>query len=202
MSKRKSEKTPFDVTEFIRQGKQDLEVAVSSLLETKAAPAQPQPRDTSVLAAKEQQLAASRPGIRIAALRTLGRQGEQSVFDLYTDALKLAVDLIASPESVSSGARFDCNFQLVDYSTGRARVDVWSRDLKVQWGHDFWISLGNNSGPDLQQHTTPAKWRLVPGLYIFRALVEFGRSVVYSPATAVAIRVSDSNARGEQWHRA
>jgi hypothetical protein len=201
MSNPKREKTPFDVAGFIQRGKQDLEPAVATLLETKALPAPARPAEDIAGVSRQQPVPASRAEIRIVALRTLGQQGEQSVFEMHADALKLAVDLTASHESVSSEMRFDCSFQLVDYSTGRVRVEMWSRNLKVQWGHDFWISLGNNSGQDPRQFTTPAKWGLDPGLYIFRALVESGRSVVYASATEVGIRVFDSQAKREHWHR-
>ncbi len=186
MSKRKSPKTPFDVGDFIKSSEQDLGSAVESLLESKTgSPAAPQ---------EERSSSAIQPAVSVRRMLTLSQHGEQSMFLVDSDALKLVIDLTAAHELVNADARFHANFQLVDYSTGLVHVNHWSENLTLQWGHEFWISLGSNEGPDPSHYTTPAKWGLVPGLYIFRSLIEFGRTVVYSPAKEIAIRISAPHA--------
>jgi len=193
MSKRKREQKPFDVGDFIRPGGQALDTAVNSLLEAREPSSSPQPSGQPVDKKRAQLTPTSQSvGIRVVGLRALSHNGEQSVFQLHTDALKLVIDLAASDEWLNSALRFDADFQLVDMLSGRVRLDVWSRQLGVQWGRFFWIALGNNSGPDPRHFTTPAVWGLDPGLYIFRCLIEFGSTVVHSPVHQIAIRVSGS----------
>jgi hypothetical protein len=195
MSKRKREQKPFDVADFIRPGGQALDTAVNSLLEGRVPSPPAQPSGQPVDKNQAQLTPASQPaGIRVVGLRALSRNGEQSVFQLHTDALKLVIDLAASDEWVNSALRFDADFQLVDMLSGRVRLDIWSRQLRVQWGNLFWIALGNNSGPDPRHFTTPAIWGLDSGLYIFRGLIEFGSTIVHSPTHEIAIRVSGSYA--------
>jgi hypothetical protein len=191
MSKRKPQKTPFDVAGFIKSSERDVSGAVSSLLESKASARQSQPAPTAAEPLKDAAMSAIQPAVRIRGVRALSQTGQpQSVFVFDQDALKLVIDLTAAHDLVNSDARFHADFQLVDFATGRVAVDRWSANLRLEWGHEFWISLGNNKGPDPSDYTTPAKWGLTPGLYIFRSLVEYGRTIVYAPAAEIAIRIS------------
>ena len=110
-------------------------------------------------------------GISISGVRTAGQAGTQSVFLLNTDALALVIDISATAAFVGSGRLFDANFQIIEFSTNNVKVNQPSNNVGFSFGQFFWISRGNNWGPNPSDYTTPAKWGLSAGLYMFRATV-------------------------------
>jgi hypothetical protein len=108
-------------------------------------------------------------GIAVAGVRTASQAGNQNVFLLNADALALVIDITATQALVSSGRRFDANFQIIEFATNNVRVNQAWNSIAFSWGTNFWISQGNNWGPNPSDYTTPAKWGLAAGLYMFRA---------------------------------
>lgn len=127
--------------------------------------------------------------IDIAGVRTSSQAGAQQVFLRSTDALTLVMDLVASSALVSSGRKFDANFQIIDFLTNAVKVNQWWRDIGFAWGTHFWISQGNNWGPNTSDYTTPAKWGLNTGVYIYRATVEVQGIGPFSFSRDYAFRV-------------
>lgn len=127
--------------------------------------------------------------IDIASVRTSSQAGAQQVFLRSTDALTLVMDLVASSALVSSGRKFDANFQIIDFLTNAVKVNQWWRDIGFSWGTHFWISQGNNWGPNASDYTTPAKWGLNTGVYIYRATVEVQGIGPFSFSRDYAFRV-------------
>lgn len=109
--------------------------------------------------------------VSISGARTSSQAGTQTAFLRTTDALALVLDVVASQDLVSSGRRFDANFQILDYQTNAVRRSVWTRNSAFSWGTHFWISQGNNWGP-AGSYTTPEKWGLPVGVYALRGTIE------------------------------
>jgi hypothetical protein len=192
MGKRKTPKTRFDISDFVNSSGQDLSAAVGSLLAPKVPAAQSTPPAGELRPAMN---LGNQPAFFIRKLRALSQAGETSFFRLDSDALKLVVDLTAEREMVHSDIRFHAGFQLAEYATGHVATNRWLSDLRLQWGHEFWISLGHNDGPDERNYTTPKKWGLRPGVYLFRSLIEYGRTIVYAPKQEIAIRILEPSSQ-------
>jgi hypothetical protein len=131
------------------------------------------------------------PGIAIAiaGVRTVSQAGNQNAFLLNTDALTLVIDVSATPDLVNSGAKFDANFEIIEYATNNVKVNNAWNAIPFSWGTDFWISQGNNWGPKPTDYTTPAKWGLAAGIYLYRATVAVEGLNAFAFSTEVSFRV-------------
>ena len=89
-------------------------------------------------------------------------------FRLRFDALALTMDLSATQDLLNLGLTYDAMFQIIDPKTNQARSTTWSRNLRFQHGQAWWISRGTNWGSS-SEWTTPERWGLIPGVWVFRA---------------------------------
>jgi hypothetical protein len=163
VANKKHSREPFNVSDFLRPAGEDLESTLHALIHP-----EPSTRPGSVVPEPEK----ARCPLRIVRLRAASQAGTQSVFSRAGDALALVIDISAPEEMLTSEVRFDANFRIVDHATNRVRRNCWSKQLRLRWGTNFWISQGNNWGPDFEDYTTPEKWGLGRGLYIFQAVLE------------------------------
>ncbi len=118
------------------------------------------------------------PTLEIRRLRTMNQNHvDTTLFDSYGDALALVMDCVSSDDLLAlPRPRFVAEFQIIDSSTDTVLV---SRTLThdLEWGSSFWISMGNNWGPNSSDYTTPEKWGLlwlglpVYGVLGFRGII-------------------------------
>lgn len=127
--------------------------------------------------------------IDIAGIGTSSQAGSQVVFLRNTDALTFVMSLVASQQLVDSGRKFDANFQIIDVLTNTVKRNDWWNNSAFSWGTHFWISKGNNWGPNPSDYDTPAKWGLNAGLYLYRATVEVQGIGAFSFAQEFPFRV-------------
>ncbi len=127
--------------------------------------------------------------IDITNVRTSSQHGNTSTFLRTWDALTLVINISASQALVNSGRKFDANYQIIDYDTNTVVKNHWRRNTPFSWGTNFWISQGNNWGPERDNYTTPEKWGLGTGLYIFRATVQVQGTGAFSYSKDQVFRV-------------
>jgi hypothetical protein len=167
---RKRPPQDFDFTKLVQPASEELKGALESLLHGESIGLKGDvPGRTDVF----HQTAQNPPeeALRLVGVRTRSQKGDTSRFRYNHDALVLVIDIAASTDIVGSRQRFHANYQIIDRATNMVERDCWSRNLKFEWGPAFWISMGNDRGPDLDEYSTPAKWGLKPGLYSFRAVL-------------------------------
>jgi photosystem II stability/assembly factor-like uncharacterized protein len=115
---------------------------------------------------------ATDPTLQISGIRTASQSsGNQDSFRLTQDALTLVIDVSATQDLLNLGLRFDAIYQIIDSRTNRVVRQASMANTAFSWGRFFWISQGNNWGPAPGDYTTPQKWGLGVGTYIFRALM-------------------------------
>lgn len=146
----------------------------------------PLTRDVEIEA---REVTAAAHSISIASVRTSSQAGTQTVFLRSTDALAFVIHLAASQALVDSGRKFDANFQIIEFATNTVKRNVWWRNINFSWGTHFWISQGNNWGPNPGDYTTPEKWGLGTGLYMYRATVEVQGLSLFSFSNEHVFRV-------------
>jgi hypothetical protein len=110
--------------------------------------------------------------IGISRVYTASQAGAQNVFLRNLDALTFIINIQASQALINTGRRFNANYQIIEHSTNTVKRNVWTNNSAFSWGTHFWISQGNNWGPNASNYTTPAKWGFAEGIYMFRATVE------------------------------
>jgi len=110
--------------------------------------------------------------LNITGVSTNSQAGAQNAFLVNTDALALVINISASQDIITAGYHFTAHFQVIEFASNNVKVDVATANSPFSWGPNFWISRGNNWGPNASDYTTPAKWGLPLGLYSFRATVE------------------------------
>jgi len=115
---------------------------------------------------------ATDPSVQITGARTASNgSADREVFRLNQDALALTLDIAATQDLLNLGLRFDAVFQILDSRTNQVVRQAWYSNSAFQWGRFFWISQGNNWGPNASDYTTPAKWGLQRGIYYFRGAI-------------------------------
>lgn len=127
--------------------------------------------------------------ISITSIRTSSQHGNTLTFLRTWDALAFIITIHASQALVNSGRKFDANYQIIDYDTNTVVKSIWRNDTGFNWGSNFWISQGNNWGPERSNYDTPAKWGFGTGLYIFRATVEVQGTGAFSYSRDHVFRV-------------
>jgi hypothetical protein len=114
--------------------------------------------------------------LKIDQLRTVNEKGENAVlFDPFSNALALTMDISASSELLAlPNPTFDAIFQVINPITDTVIISE-KVTFNFSWGKYFWISLGNNWGPN---YDTPEKWGLHPAdwgmndIFGFRGIIE------------------------------
>lgn len=115
---------------------------------------------------------ATNPTVQITGVRTASNGiGDRDVFRYSQDALALTLDIAANQDLLNLGLRFDAVFQIIDSRTNQVVRNDWYSNTAFQWGQYFWISLGNNWGPNASDYTTPEKWGLTRGVYYLRGAI-------------------------------
>ncbi len=110
--------------------------------------------------------------INISSVRTANNsQGDIDHFRYGQDALAFVIDIAATQDLIDLDLKYDAYFQVIDPRTNRVIKNIVNRDSAFTHGRFFWISRGNNWGPNASNYTTPQKWGLSRGTYIFRAAV-------------------------------
>jgi len=114
------------------------------------------------------------PFLRIDGLRTVNQLGQNAtLFDPFSDALSLTMDLHASPDLLAlPNAAFSAEFQIFDPHTHTVVVSS-SWGSTFNWGEYFWISKGNNWGPP-SDYQTAEQWGLswvTNSVFGFRGIV-------------------------------
>ncbi|MGB2696303.1 MAG: hypothetical protein WBD28_00420 [Candidatus Zixiibacteriota bacterium] len=116
--------------------------------------------------------------LKIERIQTKNQRGENAtLFDPFGDALTLIMDIKASPDLMDlPKPMFMAVFQIIDPLTDIVVVNqTWLHEF--QWGPNFWISMGNNWGPDPSDYTTPKRWGLEwwktgSGVFGFRGIIK------------------------------
>ncbi len=101
------------------------------------------------------------PTLQIAGIRTVNQLGQNAtLFQPYTDASALVLDLAASADLLAlPSPSFQVVWQIIDPLTNQPVVnEVWSSTFN--WGPYFWVSIGNNWGPNPGDYSTPQRWGL------------------------------------------
>lgn len=127
--------------------------------------------------------------ISISGVQTFSQAGTQTTFLIDTDALALIIYVSATQTLVNSGRKFDANFQIIEFGTNAVKLNQWWRNISFAWGSNFWISQGNNWGPTPNDYSTPRKWGLTNGLYIYRATAEVQGLSPYSFSNEQVFRI-------------
>lgn len=127
--------------------------------------------------------------LSITGVSTNSQAGAQNAFLLNSDALALVINISVSQDIINAGYHFTAHFQIIEFATNNVKVDVPTANSAFSWGTNFWISRGNNWGPTANDYTTPAKWGLVTGLYMFRATVEVLGIGTFSASQELPFRV-------------
>lgn len=127
--------------------------------------------------------------VNLSGVRTANQSsGNMDHFRYGQDALALVIDIAATQELIDLNLTYDAYFQVVDPRTNKVIKNIVNRNSAFTLGRYFWISRGNNWGPNASDYTTPQKWGLSRGTYIFRA--------------AIAVRNSDSFAvSSDKWFK-
>jgi hypothetical protein len=117
----------------------------------------------------------------IDSIRTMNQFGDNAtMFQPFSDALTLTMDLTASPDLAAGtnafGFSFEAIFQIIGAASDTVIVQqTWHHGF--EWGRYFWISQGNNWGPAPTDYTTPEKWELTNfdpqvEMYGFRGIIK------------------------------
>ena len=98
--------------------------------------------------------------LRITSVRTASQASlNASLFDPFTDALALTMDVAASADLLAlPGVAWTAIYQIIQPRTDTVVLERSSAG-NFNWGQWFWISLGNNWGPPAD-FTTIQKWGL------------------------------------------
>lgn len=103
------------------------------------------------------------PTLAIQGIRTMDQDHVNATFfHPFFDALALVMDCFASADLLSlPQPMFNAQFEIINPSTDTVIVNQgFSHDLV--WGKYFWISMGNNWGPNTSDYDTPQKWGIHP----------------------------------------
>jgi hypothetical protein len=97
--------------------------------------------------------------LRITSVSTKNQHSHYiSHFHPNEDALALRMDVTASEELLETeGSSFSALFQIVNVLTNTVVVNKMHPPQRFQWGPHFFVSEGNNWGPN---YTTPNDWGL------------------------------------------
>lgn len=165
--KSKTHAEPLDAfSTFVRPADADLKTTLNALVRGRS----DEPGEKAAPNADQRDVEAP---VRITALRTMSRNRVRSVFSWDEDPLALVIDTHVSEESLKTGTCLNANFQLIDYATNRVRKDIWSPVAPAK-GQTFSIWQGD------MLETTPARWGLGVGLYLFRAILEIEKPEYFS----------------------
>jgi len=98
--------------------------------------------------------------LNITRVHTNNQSGEATLFDPYSDALTLVMDISATADLMAVQApRWSASFQIIEPKTNAVVVhENWFDEF--HWGPHFWISLGRSWG-GVANYTTPKAWGLI-----------------------------------------
>jgi hypothetical protein len=126
----------------------------------------------------------------ITSVSTNSQAGAQTAFLLNSDALALVLNISVSQDVINAGLKFNARFQVIEFATNNVKINnAWGNNNPFSWGPSFWISLGNNWGPSPGDYTTPAKWGLSAGLWVFRGFLEIVGAGTFAVSTEHVFRV-------------
>jgi hypothetical protein len=136
------------------------------------------------------EIQATDPALTITGARTASNGvADRSVFRRTMDALVLTMDIAATQDLLDLGLRYDATFQIINAQTNAVVRQVTTANAAFGHGRFFWISQGNNWGPAPSDFTTPAKWGLGPGIYIFRGFITVRDTNAFSVSASRWFRV-------------
>lgn len=100
--------------------------------------------------------------VRITDVSLYNQHGKATTFHPFTDALTFAMTVAVSPVFVAEpGARIEAVWMSVEAHTQAVKATGrWIGTLPPEWGTNFWVSVGNNWGPSINDYTTPEDWGL------------------------------------------